>query len=45
VGADRPIDWATLGDAAKVISAVAMVLGRLEAIALLALFNPDFWRR
>jgi trk system potassium uptake protein TrkH len=45
VGADQPIDWATLGDAAKVIAAAAMVLGRLEAIALLALFNPDFWRR
>jgi trk system potassium uptake protein TrkH len=34
----------TLPDAAKLIWAAAMVLGRLEALALIALFNPDFWR-
>jgi trk system potassium uptake protein TrkH len=45
VGGDTPILWSSLGDAAKAITAAAMVLGRLEAIALLALFNPDFWRR
>jgi trk system potassium uptake protein TrkH len=45
VGSDAPILWSSLGDAGKAIAAVAMVLGRLEAIALLALFNPDFWRR
>jgi trk system potassium uptake protein TrkH len=45
VGSDTPIPWSTLGDSAKAIAAAAMVLGRLEAIALLALFNPDFWRR
>ncbi len=31
-------------DAAKCIWAAAMVVGRLEALALIALFNPDFWR-
>jgi trk system potassium uptake protein TrkH len=35
----------TLPDAAKVIYAAAMVIGRLEAVALIALFNPAFWRR
>ena len=45
VGSDAPILWSSLGDVAKAIAAAAMVLGRLEAIALLALFNPDFWRR
>jgi trk system potassium uptake protein TrkH len=34
----------TLPDAAKLIWAATMVLGRLEALALIALFNPDFWR-
>jgi trk system potassium uptake protein TrkH len=33
-----------LPDAAKLIWAGVMVLGRLEALALIALFNPDFWR-
>jgi trk system potassium uptake protein TrkH len=36
---------ATLSDPAKVIMCVAMIVGRLEALALIALFNPDFWRR
>ncbi|MBM2576508.1 TrkH family potassium uptake protein [Jannaschia sp. Os4] len=38
---------ARLGDlpaAAQGVFAVAMVLGRLEALALIALFNPAFWR-
>jgi trk system potassium uptake protein TrkH len=34
----------TLPDAVKLIWAAAMILGRLEALALIALFNPDFWR-
>ncbi|SDZ46154.1 trk system potassium uptake protein TrkH [Jannaschia faecimaris] len=33
-----------LPDAAKIIAALTMVLGRLEALALIALLNPDFWR-
>ncbi|TFL16751.1 potassium transporter TrkG [Jannaschia formosa] len=35
----------TLSDATKLIWAGAMVVGRLEALALIALFNPDFWRK
>ena len=35
---------AALSDAARVILAAAMVVGRLETLALIALLNPDFWR-
>lgn len=34
-----------LGDMAKVVLAGGMVLGRLEMLALLALFAPGVWRR
>ncbi|MEM9796639.1 MAG: potassium transporter TrkG [Pseudomonadota bacterium] len=34
----------TLHDFAKAVVAAAMVIGRLETLALIALFNPDFWR-
>ncbi|WGH78678.1 potassium transporter TrkG [Jannaschia ovalis] len=33
-----------LPDATKAVWAAAMVVGRLETLALIALFNPDFWR-
>lgn len=39
------LTFATLGDAAKLILAAAMVLGRLEALAIIAMLNPEFWRR
>lgn len=38
------ISYATLGDAAKLILAASMVLGRLETLAIIALLNPEFWR-
>lgn len=44
VAAELPILYSGLPDAAKVILAAAMVLGRLETLALIALFNADFWR-
>jgi trk system potassium uptake protein TrkH len=34
-----------LGPAAKIIVAAAMVLGRLETLAILALLSPESWRR
>lgn len=37
--------WAALAPAAKAVLAAAMVLGRLETLALIGLFNPEFWRR
>ncbi|MGJ8583235.1 MAG: TrkH family potassium uptake protein [Marinosulfonomonas sp.] len=36
--------YGTLNEAAKYILAVGMVLGRLETLAIIALFNPNFWR-
>ena len=41
----EPIALAALTDAAKYILCAAMVLGRLESLALIALFNPEFWRK
>lgn len=42
--ADTPIDIATLDPAAKVTLCAAMVLGRLETLAIIALLTPDLWR-
>lgn len=42
---DTPILLGSLPPATQVIMALAMVLGRLETLALLALLNPGFWRR
>ncbi|PRY26727.1 trk system potassium uptake protein TrkH [Aliiruegeria haliotis] len=41
---DHPVTYAALNDPGKIILAMAMALGRLETLALLALFNPQFWR-
>jgi trk system potassium uptake protein TrkH len=41
---DAP-DLITGSDALKTIFCAAMVLGRMETLALIALFNPEFWRR
>ncbi len=45
VGGEVPILYSALGPAAQVILAMAMVLGRLETLALIALLNPNVWRR
>ncbi|MCX8225751.1 MAG: TrkH family potassium uptake protein, partial [Sulfitobacter sp.] len=42
--ADAPIALIELGDPAKVILIGAMVLGRLETLAIIALLTPDLWR-
>lgn len=39
-----PLDISALNDAARSIVCAAMVLGRLEALAIIALLNPEFWR-
>ncbi len=44
VAADTALSWAALAPATKAVFAGAMVLGRLETLAIIALFNPDFWR-
>jgi trk system potassium uptake protein TrkH len=44
VAASAPISYLGLNDAAKLILAAAMILGRMETLVLIALFNPGFWR-
>lgn len=44
VATDAPIAYSGLPEAAKLILAGAMVLGRLETLAIIALLNPEFWR-
>ncbi len=44
IGGEVPIFLSELADGAKVVLAAAMVLGRLETLVIIALFNPEFWR-
>ncbi len=37
-------NFAPLPDAAKILLAVGMLMGRLEFFTLLALLSPSFWR-
>lgn len=39
------VSYATLSTPGKYVLTAAMVLGRLETLAIVALFNPDLWRR
>ncbi len=42
--ADAPIKLIELSQTAKVVLCGAMVLGRLETLAIIALLTPDLWR-
>jgi trk system potassium uptake protein TrkH len=44
VAGSAPVDLASLSDAARSVLSAAMVLGRLETLALIAFLNPEFWR-
>lgn len=44
VAGDAPMSYAALGAGPKVILAAAMVLGRMETLALVALLAPNAWR-
>ncbi len=44
VAAQETLHYASLDDFAKMILAGAMVLGRLETLAIIALLNPALWR-
>ena len=44
VGGEAPIILMSLSDTAKAILMGAMVLGRLETLAIIALLTPDLWR-
>lgn len=43
--ADIPISLGSLSDSAKAFFCAAMVLGRLETLAIIALFTPELWRK
>ncbi len=45
VAADAPLSYGDLGSGAKIILVFAMVLGRLGTLSIIALLNPDLWRR
>ncbi|SLN15869.1 TrkH family potassium uptake protein [Pseudooctadecabacter jejudonensis] len=45
LGAETPISYAGIPDLAKIVLVFTMALGRLEALAIIALLNPEFWRR
>ncbi|WP_151717467.1 TrkH family potassium uptake protein [Gemmobacter serpentinus] len=42
---ETPVRYAELGGVSQAILGVAMVLGRVEALAILAMLAPDTWRR
>ncbi|MEO0990754.1 MAG: potassium transporter TrkG, partial [Pseudomonadota bacterium] len=45
VASEGALTYAMLTDAAKIIAMVAMVVGRMETLALIAVLNPNFWRQ
>lgn len=44
ISLEQSISYALVSDEAKAIFCVAMILGRLETVAVIALFNPNYWR-
>ena len=44
VAGSAPISYGKLSDTAKLLLSFAMVVGRIETLVLIALFNPGFWR-
>jgi len=45
IAGEAPIAFSGLPDPALVVLSLAMILGRLEALAIIAMLNPEFWRR
>ncbi len=41
---DGSLSYSALETGPKLVLCAAMILGRLETLAIIALFNPDFWR-
>ncbi|PWK62625.1 potassium transporter TrkG [Roseicyclus mahoneyensis] len=44
VAGTDPVIYLALGDGAKLILAAAMIVGRMETLVFIAVFNPTFWR-
>lgn len=45
IATETPVSFANIPEGAQVVLAGAMVAGRLEALALIALANPELWRK
>lgn len=45
IAVDTPISYFSLSDAAKMLLTAGMILGRMETLVFIAIFNPAFWRR
>jgi trk system potassium uptake protein TrkH len=45
LAAEVPLRYAELSTSVKMVLATVMVVGRLETLAILALFSPASWRR
>lgn len=45
IAAETPIAFSDVSDPALTILAAAMVIGRIELLAIIALLNPEFWRK
>jgi len=45
VAAEQPVALAALPEAARLVLCAAMILGRLEMLAIIALLSPSLWRR
>ncbi len=43
--AAEPVSYAALATLPKLILSAAMIMGRLETLAIVALLSPDLWRR
>ena len=44
LAADIPVPLIELGDPAKLVLCLIMIMGRLELLAIIALANADLWR-
>ncbi len=44
IAGETPLSYAALNPAAKAILCAAMIVGRIETLALIALLNPAYWR-
>jgi trk system potassium uptake protein TrkH len=45
VAGEGNLDYSMLSGTAKGVFCIAMILGRLEALAVIALLNPNYWRK
>jgi trk system potassium uptake protein TrkH len=44
VAGQDPVSYLYISDAAKLILSIAMIVGRMETLVLIALINPTYWR-